>query len=99
MTIGFIGLGNMGFPIAKNLHRLGLSVAAYNRSTGPRKNFEGIGGKTEPSLKTVAHSDVTIMMLTDDEATVEVVGQILPEMRKGSILLSMSTISPLTATE
>jgi 3-hydroxyisobutyrate dehydrogenase-like beta-hydroxyacid dehydrogenase len=99
MTIGFIGLGNMGFPIAKNLHRSGLSVVAWNRSPEPRKLFENIGGKTESTLGNVAHSDVIIMMLTNDEATLDVVNHVLPEMHNGSILMSMSTISPSTATE
>ena len=99
MTIGLIGLGNMGLPIAKNLLHAGFSIKAYNRSEEKRKTFESWGGRTASNLEEVSKgSDIIISMLTNDDAVKEVSSQILPFMKPGSIHISMSTISPETAT-
>ena len=49
MKIGFIGLGKMGFPMARNLLRAGHEVAAYNRSREKAEALEGARVADSPS--------------------------------------------------
>ena len=45
MHVGFIGLGRMGFPMARNLIKAGHSVVAHNRSRGPVDRLVALGAK------------------------------------------------------
>ena len=45
MRVGFVGLGIMGRPMAKNLLKAGFEVDAYNRSEGPRAEIEQAGAR------------------------------------------------------
>ncbi|MBT1702839.1 NAD(P)-dependent oxidoreductase [Chryseosolibacter indicus] len=99
MIITFIGLGNMGLPMATNLIKAGFQLRAFNRSAGKREAIKALGAtifdKAEEAAK---DADVVITMLSDDAAVDEINKSILPAMKKGSIHLSMSTISPASAT-
>jgi 3-hydroxyisobutyrate dehydrogenase-like beta-hydroxyacid dehydrogenase len=100
MHITFIGLGNMGLPMAKNLVTSGFTVNAYNRSPEKAKDLQSSGVKFfDDPAKAVRDSDVVITMLSDDTAVKEISGKILPSMKSGSIHLSMSTIAPATASQ
>jgi 3-hydroxyisobutyrate dehydrogenase-like beta-hydroxyacid dehydrogenase len=98
MVVAFIGLGNMGLPMAKNLVKAGFVVQGYNRSRERRDLLEGakLFAKAEDAVK---GADVVITMLSDDDAVREVQSAVMPAMKPGSIHLSMSTIAPATATE
>ena len=50
MTLGILGLGRMGAQIARRLHTAKFNVIAWNRSEGPRKEFESFGGRTTDSV-------------------------------------------------
>ncbi len=66
MRVGFIGLGIMGKPMAKNLLKAGFAVTAYNRSEGPRREFAAAGGHLAASPAEAARdADVVITMVTD----------------------------------
>jgi len=98
MIIAFIGLGNMGIPMAKNIVKAGFALHAYNRSPEKMKDIVLAGGKAFTSLEeAVEDADVVITMLSDDAAVTEVTGKIIPVMKKGSIHLSMSTIGAVTS--
>jgi 3-hydroxyisobutyrate dehydrogenase-like beta-hydroxyacid dehydrogenase len=100
MHITFIGLGNMGLPMANNLVRAGFTLTAYNRSPEKAEGLQSSAVKIfDDPAKAVKDSDVVITMLSDDNAVKEISGKILPVMKKGSIHLSMSTIAPSTATQ
>jgi 3-hydroxyisobutyrate dehydrogenase-like beta-hydroxyacid dehydrogenase len=100
MKITFIGLGNMGLPMLKNLTSSGFTVYAYNRSPEKLKTIESPGVKIfDDPAKAVVEADVVITMLSDDAAVKEISQKILPAMKEGSIHLSMSTIAPATATQ
>lgn len=98
MTIGFIGLGNMGSPIAKNLLEAGFKVQAYNRSLEKTKPIQDSGALIfVTAQEAVKETDVVITMLSDDAALKDVAAKILPAMKPGAVHLSMSTIAPSTA--
>jgi 2-hydroxy-3-oxopropionate reductase len=99
-NVGFIGLGIMGKPMAKNLLRKGYRLTVYNRSRPPIVELEGLGARGVNSSKEVAESsDVVITMLPDSHDVEQVVlgsNGVSSGIKTGSILIDMSTISPIT---
>jgi 2-hydroxy-3-oxopropionate reductase len=97
-TIGFIGLGLMGKPMAKNLVKAGYPVIVHSRSRGPVKELEDFGAQSaQGSAEVALQSDVVITMLPDSpdvELVVLGAGGVLEGARKGSVIIDMSTISP-----
>jgi 2-hydroxy-3-oxopropionate reductase len=100
-TVGMIGLGIMGKPMAKNLIKAGLPVIVHSRSQGPVDEVVGAGAKRGASPKDVAAQvDVLITMLPNSLEVEEVaLGRdgIIEGARKGLLFLDMSTISPLVS--
>jgi len=88
MNVGFIGLGNMGKPMAINLVTAGHNVIGYDVSN---ENIDVI--KTvKSSAECAKDAQVVITMLPDGEVLVKVAKEILPLMTPGSILLDCSTV-------
>jgi len=100
-TIGMIGLGIMGRPMAKNLIKAGLPVIVHSRSQGPVDELVGAGAKRGSSPKDVAAQvEVLITMLPNSPEVEEValgMDGIIEGARKGLLFLDMSTISPLVS--
>lgn len=99
--IGFIGIGIMGEPMAKNLISAGYRLAAYdiNREGVERLATGGVEATSSPK-EAATSRDMVITMLPDDRVIQEAVlgkGGAIEGMSKGSILVDMSTISPKTA--
>lgn len=100
-TIGFIGLGIMGRPMAANLVKAGYSVVGYSRRSEPAAELVRQGGRSAGSISAVtAESDVLITMLPDSPDVEDVVlGEqgVLAHARPGLLLIDMSTIRPQSA--
>jgi 3-hydroxyisobutyrate dehydrogenase-like beta-hydroxyacid dehydrogenase len=100
-TIGFIGLGNMGLPMATNLLAAGYSLRAYNRTLEKGRSLADQGAVlANIPAEAVTENAIVITMLANDQALEEVVlgeNGILERLSPGSIHLSMSTVSPATA--
>src|SRR5881409_1203903 len=100
-TIGFIGLGIMGRPMAKNLLKAGHPVVVHSRSQGPVDELVGAGAKRASSAKEVAGQvDVLITMLPiSPEVELVALGKdgIIEGAKKGLLFIDMSTISPLVS--
>lgn len=98
MRVGFIGLGIMGLPMAKNLIKAGHSLAVYNRSRRAVDEMVALGAKGCSSSKEVATlSDFVITMLPDSPDVKDVVlgpSGVIEGLKAGSTLIDMSTISP-----
>lgn len=99
MRVGFVGLGIMGKPMARNLLRAGYPVTVHNRSRPPVDELVAEGAADGGSPRGVAEqSEVVITMLPDtpDVEQVTFGPQGLVEgLRPGSVLVDMSTISPV----
>lgn len=99
--IGFIGLGTMGFPMAKNLLKAGYELAVYNRTQAKAQPLEKLGAKVVLSPAEVAkQSEVVFTMMTADQAVQEVVlgaKGIIEGASAGLIVIDSSTISPTTS--
>ncbi|HVW96953.1 MAG TPA: NAD(P)-dependent oxidoreductase [Mucilaginibacter sp.] len=99
--IGFVGLGNMGMPIAKNLILAGYHLQVYNRTLS---KADELNQSAVTRCKTPAEAadgvNIIVTMLSDDDTVKEVVlasGGILEKLPKNGIHISMSTIAPETA--
>ncbi len=101
--IGFIGLGIMGRPMAKNLLKAGHELVLYTRTKEKAENLAGEGATVADSPKEVAESaDVVITMLPDSPDVEEVVAGedgVLQGIKERSLIIDMSTISPVVARE
>ena len=99
--IGFIGLGIMGKPMARNLLKAGYALNVYSRSRPPMEELKRDGATLGASPKEVAAaSEVVITMLPnspDVEAVVLGANGVLEGAKSGTILADMSTISPLVS--
>jgi 3-hydroxyisobutyrate dehydrogenase-like beta-hydroxyacid dehydrogenase len=97
MEIGFIGLGNMGSAIARNLLKAGHTLTVYNRTRSRAEALQSQGGKIAATPGEAASgAEAVITMLTDDHAVEDVVftpGNVLESLAAGAVHLSMSTIS------
>ncbi|MDH6253789.1 3-hydroxyisobutyrate dehydrogenase [Chryseobacterium sp. H1D6B] len=92
--IGFIGLGNMGHPMAKNLEKAGFSLSVYNRTPEKAEDFKGKSTVCTSVAGLVKNSDIIFTMLTNDKAVQEVYEEILSLNIHGKLFVDMSTISP-----
>jgi 3-hydroxyisobutyrate dehydrogenase len=97
-SIGFVGLGIMGQPMALNLVNAGHRVAAFNRTRDKAAPLEKAGATIAPSPAEAARGADVVMMIVSDTAAVEsvVAGKdgILETVRSGAIIIDSSTISP-----
>jgi len=102
--VGFIGLGIMGGPMAKNLMEAGYELVLYNRTREKAEDLAGDGdAEVAGNPKEVAEgSDVIVTMLPDSPDVGDVVtGEdgVLEGIREGALLVDMSTISPVVTEE
>src|SRR4029077_288554 len=73
MKVAFIGLGQMGSPMARNLLRAGHDVAVYNRSREKAQALAADGGHVADSIADACRdAEVVMTMLADDHATEEI---------------------------
>lgn len=97
-VVGFLGLGNMGAPMASNLLKAGFSVVVWNRTESKARPLLEKGAVWADSPQRVAEkSDVVITMLADAHAVREVLlgpEGVAASNRRGLRILEMSTISP-----
>jgi 2-hydroxy-3-oxopropionate reductase len=101
--VGFIGLGIMGRPMAKNLIEAGYDLDVYNRTREKAEELASEGATVAGSPKEVAEqSDVVITMLPDSPQVEDVLtGEegVLEGVREGALIVDMSTISPVITEE
>lgn len=103
MKIGFIGLGIMGKPMAKNLLKAGYALRAYDIVPEALAEVVAAGAERGSSPKDVAAlSDLVITMLPNSPHVREVVlgrDGVLEGARRGAIVVDMSSIAPAVSQE
>ena len=99
--VGFIGLGIMGAPMAKNLISAGFDVTVYNRSQAKVDELVAQGAAGATSIAgAVENAEFVVTMLPDSPDVQAVVGGkdgVLAHLRQGAMLIDASTISPEVA--
>lgn len=102
-TIGFIGLGTMGRPMALNLLKAGHTVRVYNRTESKMQPLVAAGAEAASSYRGAAlGASVLITMLSDTPDVREVIlgpDGALAGCAQGAVIVDMSTISPSVAVE
>lgn len=98
MKVGFIGLGNMGLPMAQNILKAGFPLWAHNRTKekGTSLLEKGCRWASSPA-ELAAECDVVVSMVANDAALNEIVdgpSGIMRSSKKPSMHISMSTVSP-----
>ncbi|HVL76674.1 MAG TPA: NAD(P)-dependent oxidoreductase [Noviherbaspirillum sp.] len=95
--IAFLGTGLMGMPMAKRLLAAGYPISAWNRT---RAKAEAVGASTtDTSAQAVAGADVVITMLQDGTAVRSVIGDALPALQRGAVVVDMSSTAHAEALE
>lgn len=101
MKVGFVGLGLMGLPMAKNLVKAGFELYVYNRTVSKAKELVEMGAHLVNSPKEVGeNAEVIITIVTGPKDVEQVIfGQngIVKGAHSGSIIVDMSTIGPQKA--
>ena len=99
--IGFIGLGIMGKPMARNLLKAGYPLTVYNRSPDPLEELASKGAiVTSSSTEVAQRSEVIITMLPDSADSEDAIlgdDGVLQGAREGSTIIDMSSIAPLVS--
>src|SRR5207245_9063896 len=100
-VIGFIGLGIMGRPMARNLLKAGYPLVVHSRSRGPVDEIAKAGAKVGTSPRDVAsQSEVLITMLPNSPDVEQVVlgrDGVIEGARPGLVLLDLSTLPPVVS--
>lgn len=101
MKIGFIGLGNLGTPIASNILESGHELRVYNRTQAKTESLRSKGALVCPDLASLARESTIVFSIVSDDGAIKSIvegdGGLLQHLRPGSIHISMSTILPETA--
>lgn len=101
-TIGFIGLGIMGKPMSLNLLKAGFNVSVYDLNTKAVEALVEAGGKAAAPAEMGEICDVIITMLPASQHVKQVVlgeGGILETATEGTVIIDMSSISPVASVE
>jgi 2-hydroxy-3-oxopropionate reductase len=100
-TVGFIGLGIMGRPMALNLLRAGYSLVVHNRTRDKEQELVNEGARSAASPReAAAASDIVITMLPDSPDVEQVyLGEdgVIAGARAGQLMIDMSSIAPAVA--
>jgi 3-hydroxyisobutyrate dehydrogenase len=93
LTVGWLGTGVMGAPMARNVAHAGLTVRAWNRTVERARPLEQDGVTVvERPEDAVDGADVAVTMVADADATLAVAETILPAMGHDAVWLQMGTI-------
>jgi len=102
-SVGFIGLGLMGRPMSKRILAAGYKLVVHSRSSKPVEELVSLGAEKALNPKEVAErTDIVITMLPDSPDVKQVVlgpDGVIEGIRRGGIVVDMSTVSPLVEVE
>jgi 3-hydroxyisobutyrate dehydrogenase-like beta-hydroxyacid dehydrogenase len=99
--VGWVGLGKMGVPMARNIFKAGYPLTVFNRTKAKTKELADQGAHVADSPRSLAaHVDVIISMISDDRAMEAIsVGPegVFEGAKQGTIFIEMSTVSPVAS--
>ena len=99
LTVGYIGLGNQGAPMAKRLADWPGGLIVFDVRTDAMTPLAELGATLADSVADVAVADVIEVTVLNDEQVRDVVGQLAEHAKPGTIIAIHSTIEPNTAAE
>ncbi|MGA7131482.1 MAG: NAD(P)-dependent oxidoreductase [Mycobacterium sp.] len=99
LRLGYIGLGNMGAPMAKRMIEWPGGVAVYDIRTDAMTPLAEAGASLADSIADVAAADIVHVTVLDDAQVRQVVGELAAHAKPGIVIAIHSTISETTAAE
>ena len=102
LSIGFIGAGNMGLPMIKNIIKAGFNVKVFDINAKITKKLDKDNIKTVNNLRAIANNDFIISMLPDTKDVESIFNNengINPFLSLGTVVVDMSSISSTSAIE
>lgn len=101
LRAGFIGLGAMGAPMARNLAKAGLLAAVYNRSAAKADALASeLDVSAAPTASELAgQCDIVVLCVSADADVLDMVDALAPALKAGSIVIDCSTVAAATARE
>ena len=99
ISAGVVGLGAMGAPMARHLAQAGLLKMVWNRTRATADALAeetGVNSADSPQ-QLAANCNVILTCVSADQDLLDVVGQLLPGVTAGTVLIDTSTVSPATA--
>jgi 3-hydroxyisobutyrate dehydrogenase len=101
MKVAFVGLGVMGFPMAGHLAKAGHEVAVFNRSPAKAKAWvDQHGGRAGATVaEAVRGCEIVCLCVGNDDDVRQVVGEALPAMGEGGVVVDHTTASAKLARE
>lgn len=99
MDVGFIGLGAMGLPMARNLHCAGLLAGVWNRTRSKAQALAAETGAQAASevAELARRCDVVFTCVSADDDVLQIVDALLPGLAAGKVVVDTSTVSRATA--
>ena len=96
MKVGFVGLGNMGSVMARNLIKAGHTLTVYNQTRSRAEELRSLGATVaRNSSEAASGAEALITMVADDRAVEDVIfgqGNVIGSLPAGSVHISMSTM-------
>ena len=99
LTLGYIGLGNMGGPMAKRMTQSPGGVTVYDIRTEAMTPLAEAGASLADSIADVAAADIIHVTVLDDAQVRQVVGELAAHAKPGTVIAIHSTIKDTTAAE
>lgn len=101
LKLGWIGLGNMGIPMAMNLVKAGFEVSVFNRTKDKEKELVQAGATSAVSMnQLVKESDIVMTMLSNDDIVKDIytgTNGLLSDVEPGKLFINLSTVAPETS--
>ena len=98
INVGFVGLGLMGLPMAKNILKKKYPLIVWSRSKKNYKDIEKLGATTCQNLTDLADKcQIIIMMLFDDKICMQITNRLKNKLKQGQILVDMSSTKKKTS--
>lgn len=98
-VIAFLGIGLMGNPMARNLLKQGYEVIAWNRTITKAELLKEYGASVAYGLENIKNADFVITMLEAGPQVQEVISAALPHIKKGALVIDMSSTRQSEAQE
>ena len=93
-TTAVVGLGNMGIGMAKNLLQAGFPVIGYDIRADRLDRLTEMGGTPARALKDLAGADVVFVMVLSGKQALDVVRELMADLRDGATIIVTATIAP-----
>ncbi len=97
-SVGWIGLGKMGDPMAHNLIKAGVPLSVFNRTRQRTRVLEQAGATVADSLSALAATVEVVISMVSDDTALEAISfgpdGVFQAMDRGAVFIDMSTVSP-----